>query len=109
MKKSEYTKPNYNLLFAIIIAIPTLMLLMLLLPSCKSQQPYTKPLIERKLNGKGQSTIIIRERSCGNHKDKYPFYIVLSPDYERITKSSLKPTLMYGYIQNDTLFIFVDK
>lgn len=89
----------FLLLFVII-------LLGLISPKCHAQEkPYVKPSMERKKDKKGNETIIIREKSCGNHKDKYMYYIKLPQNYAGITFNSEIPDTMIAFVRNDTLYV----
>lgn len=86
--------------------ILVVLILGLISPKCHAQEkPYKKPLIERKKDKKGNETVIIREKSCGNHKDKYMYYIKLPQNYAGISYNIDKQDTMLVYIQDDTLYI----
>lgn len=89
------------------LLLTVIILLFLISPTkCKAQEkPYKKPLIERKKDKKGNDIILIREKSCGNHKDKYAYYIKLPQNYFGISYKSTKPDTMLCWTNDDTLYV----
>ena len=105
MSMSCGTNSNTEERGSFFLLLLVVILLGLITPKCHAQdKSYKKPLIERKKDKKGNETIIIRERSCGNHKDKYLYYIYLPTDYPRISRNIYKPDTMICWTRNDTLF-----